>query len=103
MYKKPGWLRLVAVSFLLKPGNPTVDYMTLDIEGAELKVLKTIPFDKVDIRLLDIEMNHAGEVFEGTRSDIRSFLFKNGYRFYRKVSIDEMFVKRDVFPGLLSV
>ena len=77
-----------------------MDYFTLDIEGAELKVLRTIPFDKVDIRLWDIEMNHAGEVFEGTRDDIRKFLFSNGYRFYRKVAIDEMFVKKDVFPGI---
>ena len=66
-----------------------------------MKVLKTIPFDKVDIRLLDIEMNHAGEVFEGTKMDIRKFLFQNGYRFYRRVSIDEMFVKKDVFPGIV--
>jgi hypothetical protein len=28
-------------------GNPTVDYMSLDIEGAELPVLKTVPWDKV--------------------------------------------------------
>jgi hypothetical protein len=30
------------------------------------QVLKTIPFDKVDIKILDIEMNHIGEIFDGT-------------------------------------
>ncbi len=38
----------------------------LDIEGAELQVLQTIPFDKVDIKILDVEMNHVGEIFDGT-------------------------------------
>ena len=32
-------------------GKPTIDFMSLDIEGTELQVLKTIPFDQVDIRV----------------------------------------------------
>ena len=36
--------------------NPTVDYFSLDIEGAELDVLKTIPWDKVDIKVLSIDV-----------------------------------------------
>ena len=42
-------------SVLLAVGNPVVDYFSLDIEGAELPVLKTIPWDKVDIKVLSIE------------------------------------------------
>ena len=34
-------------SVLQALNNPTVDYMSLDIEGAELPVLKTVPWDKV--------------------------------------------------------
>ncbi len=34
----------------------TVDYFSLDVEGSELKVLKTIPFDKVFIRVSCIEL-----------------------------------------------
>ena len=30
-------------------GNPVVDYFSLDIEGAELAVLKTIPWDKISL------------------------------------------------------
>ena len=37
-------------SLLLALDNPTVDYMSLDIEGAELSVLKTVPWESVDIR-----------------------------------------------------
>ena len=32
-------------------GNPTVNLLILDIEGAEFAVLKTIPWNKVDIQV----------------------------------------------------
>jgi FkbM family methyltransferase len=38
-------------SILLATGKTTVDVFSLDIEGHELEVLKTIPFDKVDIKV----------------------------------------------------
>ena len=38
-------------SILLAFNNPTIDYFSLDVEGSELAILKTIPFDKVDIRV----------------------------------------------------
>ena len=28
-----------------------VDYFSLDVEGAELDVLRTVPFDRIDIRV----------------------------------------------------
>ena len=37
-------------SILLALGNPTVDFFSLDVEGSELGVLRTIPWNKVDIR-----------------------------------------------------
>ena len=39
-------------SILLAMGNPTVDYFSLDVEGAELPILKTIPWDDVDIKVM---------------------------------------------------
>ena len=47
-------------SILLAMGNPTVNLFILDIEGFELAVLETIPWDKVDIEVLDVETNLAG-------------------------------------------
>ena len=51
-------------SLLLALGNPTVDFLSLDIEGAEFQVLKTIPWDKVDIRALSVETQFAVCQFE---------------------------------------
>ena len=44
-------LCLPLISMLNAIGNPTVDYFSLDIEGVELNVLRTIPWDKVDIKV----------------------------------------------------
>ena len=41
-------------SILLAMGNPTVDFFSLDVEGAELQILKTIPWDNVSIKVLFI-------------------------------------------------
>ena len=45
------------ISILSAIGNPSVDYFSLDIEGVELDVLKTIPWDKVDIKVSYKQMN----------------------------------------------
>ena len=64
---------------LAAAGNVTVNYLSLDIEGAELLVLETLPWDKLDIEVLTVETAHAGEVFPGTTEDIRQFLRDRGY------------------------
>lgn len=38
-------------SFLIALNITTLDYFSLDVEGAEFAVLKTIPWDKVNIKV----------------------------------------------------
>jgi hypothetical protein len=38
-------------SLLEAAGFTELDFLSLDLEGVELQVLKTIPFDKVDIKV----------------------------------------------------
>ena len=73
--------------------NPIVDYFSLDIEGAEFEVLKT--FDDIansKISVFGVEVNHAGEIFKGTRDDIHKFFENHGYEFTGKLKIDDFFV-----------
>ena len=60
-------------------GNVTVNYLSLDIEGTELLVLQTIPWDLVDVEVITVETRHAGELFPGTRRDIINYLASQGY------------------------
>ena len=76
-------------------GNPHIDYFSLDIEGAEFPVLKTLPWNKVSMTLIDVEVNHAGDIFPGTQEDIQPFLSRNNYEFLKKVEIDDFFYNKD--------
>ena len=44
-------------------GNPVVDFFSLDVEGAELPILKTIPWSKVNIKVVNINI----EIFNKNR------------------------------------
>ncbi|XP_057372133.1 protein Star-like isoform X2 [Daphnia carinata] len=48
-------------SLLLAVGRTHVDYFSLDVEGSEYKILKTIPWHKVYMQTLTVEWNHAPE------------------------------------------
>ncbi len=81
-------------------GNPTVDLFSLDIEGAELQVLQTVPWDKVNVRVLLVEVNHIGEIFPGTQKKLSDFLKKSGFKFYQKAKIDDIYLRKDFIPPL---
>jgi hypothetical protein len=38
-------------SLLLAMGNPTVNLLVLDVEGAETLVIRTVPWHKVDVQV----------------------------------------------------
>jgi len=81
-------------SVLMAIGNPHIDYFSLDIEGAELVMLKTLPWNKISMTLIDVEVNHAGAIFPGTRNDIQNFLSSHGYPFTKSVKIDDLFYNK---------
>ena len=92
-------------SLIMAVGNPTVNWFILDIEGAEFQVLKTVPWDKVDIEVLSVETDLAGMVMEGSRQEIIELMESVGYT-HRKhrvswssindVPKDDMFILNDV-------
>ena len=65
-----------------------VDYLSLDVEGSELKVLQGIDFSKVDIRLIGVEIN-----YDNDKDSIYNILQKNGYTFLTKCG-DYFFIKQ---------
>jgi FkbM family methyltransferase len=60
----------------------TIDYLSLDVEGQELEILQTFPFDKFKFRCITVEHNepHVGPAM---RMKIRELLEKNGYIFVK--------------------
>ena len=72
-----------------------MNYFSLDVEGSEFQILKTIPFQDVDIKVLDIEIDRAGTIFPGTYEDISKYLDTHGYDFHSQITkYDAVFVKK---------
>lgn len=69
-------------SILLALDQLTVDFFSLDVEGDELNVLKTIPWDKVNIKMLTVEYVHD----VGSSGGLKSYVEKQGYDSMLQVS-----------------
>ena len=95
---KPGHDRTITAqcfilhSLLLAIGQTEVDYFSLDVEGPELEILETIPFDKVSISVISVEYRVHGSTKEVNRMEslkklekIRNF-FKS-LRIYKEAGI----------------
>ena len=65
-------IECVTLYDLLKENNApdTIDYLSLDIEGAELNVLKTFPFNEYRFKAVSIEFSPR---------ELTTLLVKNGY------------------------
>lgn len=76
----------------------TVNYFSLDIEGHELEVLKTIPFDEINIETLSVEFAHL----EADEQELTNFMSSKGYSVHSYVvrtdhlAHDIIFVKKDI-------
>lgn len=86
---------LPLTSIIMALGNPTIDYLSLDIEGAEFQVLKTIDFERVDIKVISLENRMIGNIFEGSGTEIRYFLSRNGYKKVTTVGQDDIYAQTE--------
>ena len=75
--KHPGYDKTITAqcftlhSLLLAVGQTEVDYFSLDVEGPELEILQTIPFDKVKIKVISVEYRvHGGTKEVNTRESL---------------------------------
>ncbi|ODM96130.1 Protein Star [Orchesella cincta] len=70
-------------SLLLAIGKFEIDYLSLDLEGSEYAVLESIPFDKINIKVISVETNP--KAYPETFFKIRQLLTKNGYRMRKMI------------------
>ena len=64
-----------------------IDYLSIDVEGGEMKILGAIDFSRFDIRLIGIEDAYPDS------SGIREFLAQKGYREIAALGCDRFFEK----------
>jgi FkbM family methyltransferase len=74
---------------LERAGAPSfIHYISIDVEGAELEVLKGFPFSKYQVGAWTIEHNQE----EPKRELIKTLLESNGYRRSRTIEVDDFYV-----------
>jgi FkbM family methyltransferase len=75
-------------SILDKHNAPNfIEYLSLDVEGAEYDILSTFPFDRYTFGCMTIEHN-----FGPTRQKIRQLLETHGYKHMKGVRFDDWYV-----------
>lgn len=65
----------------------SIDYVSIDTEGGELEILKSIDYDAVEISIISVENNY------NTRN-IYDFLVSKGYLLKTKLGDDEIYQRR---------
>lgn len=63
-----------------------VDYLTVDTEGSELEIIKSIDFNRFDIQSISVENNYESNQFE-------KYLRTKGFKLVAVVGIDEFYAK----------
>ena len=82
-------MKAVRLQTLFSKHNITkIDFISIDVEGAELQVLNSINFDKVDIDVFMIENNYGLE-------KETEFLSSKGYKLLGNIEWDSVFIKND--------
>lgn len=74
---------------LLEYGITHVNYLSLDTEGGELDILKSIDFNLIEIDVIGVENNISSSCF-------RDFLIPLGYKKVIGLGVDEIFVRAEL-------
>lgn len=64
-----------------------IDFCSIDTEGSEFKILKSIDFSRTNIKVFIIEKNYND-------FSVRNFLESKGYELYKTIEWDDVFVKK---------
>lgn len=78
-------------TILQKYGISHIDFFSLDVEGHELEVLKTIDFSKITIDVITVENDYENE-------ELRQILYANGYELVTHLHVDDIFVRNGFVP-----
>ena len=85
-------LQLAAVrldTILAHYGITHIDFLSLDTEGNELEILKSIDFSKITIDVITVENNY-------NESYINEYLTNNGFTFVTRIRIDDIYINKNL-------
>lgn len=69
-----------------------INYMSIDVEGAELKIIESIDFNRIKIDILQIEDNY------NNKEVLNTILFAKGYYLFGIIIRDLIYVLEEIYP-----
>lgn len=73
-----------------------IHYFSLDTEGSELEILKSVDFSKYKFQYINVEHNFI----EPRRSEMRKLLLKNGYLYMGENKWDDDYIHENCILGI---
>lgn len=82
------WVDTVPLAELLRArAIETVHLLAIDVEGAELAILRSLDFDAVRVEVILVECNTRA-----VAAEVKRFLLDKGYRYLRRLGVDRLFL-----------
>lgn len=76
------------------PGKKDFDLLSIDVEGLDLRILKTLDFDKYKFRYIIAE-DEPGDVTQCMKSSMTAFLDLKGYKLLSKLYYSNIYVRNE--------
>jgi len=73
-------------SILDDAGLTNIDYVSLDVEGGEMSVLSSFPFEKYEIRAWTIENNTSD-------TEVPQLMISKGYQRIEAIGVDDVYIR----------
>ena len=81
-------------SILEEVKEKEIDFLSLDTEGSELNVLKSINWNNTNIKVLCIENNYGDE-------KLHKYILEKNYTFLHRLSSDYIYYRKDLITPIL--
>ena len=65
--------------------------------------MRSIPWAKVNIKVLLIEVIQMGKIFDGKIEDLDKLMEENGYKFFSKIHFNHVYVKKELKPRFRNI
>ena len=80
-------MRSRLITDVLSENNITkADYLSIDTEGSDLIILKTVPLDDLQVSCISIENNYAND-------EIKKYMNSAGFKFQQRFRNDDVYVR----------
>jgi len=86
-------------------GIQRIDFWSLDVEGSELAILKTVDFDEVQIDIIMAESENRLPKKKHLAEEVRAFLKGKGYIIMKSVTVfkSDIFLHKNACPNYMHI